>query len=118
MSSLDAVRARFARNEGLPFRGHLDGGQHPGGAQRTWRAVSGPSVQPCDDDLGFPESGTQRRPQLPRCRIANHCTPCSQWHHGVLAKYGQLLQRAKSCSHRCSLHFGNADSGRVTHERW
>ena len=68
MTSLDAVRARFARNEGLPVRRRPDRGQHPRRPRRARRRVPRPGVQPGHDHLGLPLPGAQRRPQLPRRR--------------------------------------------------
>ena len=88
-----------------PTRGHgglqladiLTAGQRQEGAQRTWRAVSGPRVQSRGDNLGLPESrvlGEGRSCGDAVSRII--CPPCSQWHGSVLPCTSPAAANAKS----------------------
>ena len=117
MSSLDAVRARFARNEGLPFADILTEASirevlNEHGVQYRDRVFS-----PVTTIWGFlsqvlseDHSCRDTVSRIIAHRAANGITD-------VLAQYGQLLQCAKSHSHECPLHLGKADRGRVAGER-
>ena len=117
MTSLEAVRARFARNQGLPFADVLDRSQHPRRPRRARRQVPRPGVQPGHHHLGLPQPGAQRRPQLPRRRVADHRPPGRQRPGGLLAQHRQLLQRPRPPPHRRPAHPGQADRPAVAGRR-
>ena len=116
MSSLDAVRARFAHNEGLPFADIL--------TEASIREVLNEHGVKFRDRVFSPVTTiwgflSQVLSEDHSCRDAVSRIIAHRAANGIsglLAKYGQLLQRAKSYSHQRSLHVGNANCGRVTDE--
>jgi len=70
MITLEEVRARFARGQGLPFADAL-----------TERSIR--------DALD--EHNIQYRDRLPRRRVPDHCPPRRGWPGALLAQHRQLL---------------------------
>ena len=68
VTTLEEVRARFARDQGLPFADSLTEASILRRPRRARRQVPRPGVQPGHHHLGLPQPGPQRRPQLPRRR--------------------------------------------------
>ena len=110
MSSLDAVRARFARNEGLPFADILTESRirevlDEYGVQYRNRVIQ-PGPRPSGAFWGR-YSATIAVCRDTVSRIIAHRTANGM--SRVLAQYSQLLQREESYSYKCSLHVGEAD---------
>jgi len=114
MTILEEVRARFARDQGLPFadslteRSILDALD----ARTASRTAKGCSAR-CHY-LGLPQPGHQRRPQLPGCRVPDHRPPRRFGPRGVFAEHRQLLQRPRPPPRRRPAHLGPADRPAVT----
>ena len=92
--SLDQLRSRFGQR-GPPVRRRPDRGPHP---RRPRRARSPPprsGLQTGHHHLGLPLPGAQRRPLLPRRRVADHRPSGGQRPGDLLAQHGQLLQRPR-----------------------
>jgi len=73
--SLDQLRARFARNEGLPFADVLTEPRIRDALDEHGAPLPRPGVQPHHDHLGLPLAGPQRRPlpaATPWARIIAH----------------------------------------------
>ena len=107
MSSLDAVRARFARNEGLPFADILTEASIRDVLEEHNVQFRDRVFNPVTTIWGFlsqvlseDRSCRDTVSRIIAHRAANGMATCSP---------SQLLQRAESYSHECSLHVGKAD---------
>ena len=107
--SLDQLRARFARNDGLPFADVLTEPRIRDALDEHGVRYRDRVFDPGHDHLGLPLPGPQRRPQLPRRRGADHRPPGGQRPGDLLAQHGQLLQRPRPPPHRRPAHPGAAD---------
>ena len=115
--SLDQLRARFARNDGLPFADVLT-------EPRIREALDEHGVRyrdrvfnPVTTLWGFLSPGPQRRPLLPRCRGADHRPPGGQRPADLLAQRRQLLRRPRPPPHGRPEHPGAADRRGVAGRR-
>ena len=114
MMSLEQLRARFARDEGLPFADVLTEASIRDVLNEHAVKYREPGVRSGHHHLGLPLPGAQRRPQLRRRRVADHRPPGSQRPGGLLGQHDQLLQRPGPRCHRRPAHPGAADGPGVT----
>ena len=117
MTHLAALRARFARNEGLPFADVLTEANILDVLNEHGVKYRDRVFDPATTIWGFSLPGAQRRPQLPQCFVANHRPPGGPRHQNVLAQYGQLLQCPHALADGRPPHLDQAHGSRVADQR-